>query len=87
MLSGPIHCYQLEVGSDPKMYLTPTSNMTHVTLLSRAVAQFVIAIGKSELIIQLIRLEWKDYRMLIFNLLCHLTLPVSTCENTRKEGC
>ena len=29
----------------------------------------------------------RDYRMLIFNLLCHLTLPVSTCENTRKEGC
>ena len=57
MLSGPIHCYQLEVGSDPKMYLTTTSNMTDVTLLSRAVAQFVIAIGKSELINQLIRLE------------------------------
>lgn len=52
-----VKCTQQPNVLNNKMYLTTTSNMTDVTLLSRAVAQFVIAIGKSELIIQLIRLE------------------------------
>ena len=39
------------------MYSTTTSNMTDVTLLSRAVAELVITIAKGELINHLIRLE------------------------------